>query len=464
MPMRDRVVAVVTLLLLHISVAGAAVAVVKLTPVRELTPRPASVAARDPYAPPAGPQIPAASAAAPLPGANLTARLNGLVKPYINAVVVDTGSGQTLYDQRGDQGAVPASTTKVITSAAALAALGPDYRLTTKVVQTQGGIALVGGGDSTLAGPSMTPAKLATAYPRPASLAELAQQTADALKKQNLTQVRVDYDASLYSGPRMAPGWKPEYLPQGQVAPVSSLMIDEGLVTPGGPSEGQPRVSDPAGAALKAFVQLLQRDGIAARAGGSVTTNASAAQIAAVQSPPISALVESLLTVSDNDLAETMARQVAIKRGLPADFNGAAQAVHDTLAQLSPGLDSGVQTYDGSGLSHSNHITPLALAKIISLAGSVAHPELRAVITGMPVAGFTGTLAGRYAGPGTLAGAGFVRAKTGTLDNVNTLAGLAYDAQGRLLAFAFMANNVKDPNAAMGALDQMASSVASCGC
>jgi D-alanyl-D-alanine carboxypeptidase/D-alanyl-D-alanine-endopeptidase (penicillin-binding protein 4) len=86
------------------------------------------------------------------------------------------------------------------------------------------------------------------------------------------------------------------------------------------------------------------------------------------------------------------------------------------------------------------------------------------VITGMPVAGFSGTLSDRYAGPGTLAGAGTVRAKTGTLDNVNTLAGLAYDAQGRVLAFAFMANNVKNPAAAMDSLDQMAATLASCGC
>lgn len=462
MPIRDRIVAIVTLLLLNLSVAGAAGAVVKLTPVRDLTPRAASVAARERLAPPAAPLIPAAGTAAPLPGGTFTARLNALVKPYINAVVIDADSRQVLYDQRGDQAAVPASTTKVVTAAAALEALGPDHRLTTKVVQTAGGIALVGGGDSMLAGPSMTPAKLAAAYPRPASLAELAQQTADALKKNGTTQIRVDYDASLYSGPRLAPGWKPEYLPQGQAAPVSSLMIDEGLVTPGGDAEGQPRVSDPAATALRAFVQLLQRDGISARAGASVTTAPSAVQIAAVQSPPVSAIVESLLTVSDNDLAESMARQVAIKRGLRADFAGAAQAVHDTLAGL--GLDAGVQTFDGSGLSHSNHITPLALARIVSTAASAAHPELRAVITGMPVAGFSGTLSGRYAGPGTLAGAGTVRAKTGTLDNVNTLAGLAYDAQGRVLAFAFMANNVKDPAAAMGSLDQMAATLASCGC
>ena len=74
------------------------------------------------------------------------------------------------------------------------------------------------------------------------------------------------------------------------------------------------------------------------------------------------------------------------------------------------------------------------------------HPRLRAVITGLPVAGFSGTLAPgervrrARAGPAL----GVVRAKTGNLSTVATLAGLVYDASGRVLAFAFMTNGVPD--------------------
>jgi len=456
-PVRDRVVAAATLLLLNIFTVSAGGAVVKLTPQRELKPTAASVAVHA-LIQPSQSGVPAAGSTGPVPGTALDSRLSGLVKPYINAVVLDGTSRRVLYDQRGEQGATPASTTKLVTSTAALATLGPDYRLTTKVVSSgTGSITLVGGGDPTLA--SLSAAKIAATYPAPASLADLARQTGAALKGQG--KVKVDYDASLYSGPQLAPGWKDAYI-GGDVAPITGLTIDEGMVHPGGSSEGAARVADPAGTALKAFVKLLRRYGVDATAGPPTTAPQTATQLAAVRSAPLSALVEHLLTVSDNDLAEALARQVAIKRGLAGSFAGAAQGVHDTLTQL--GLVSGIQTYDGSGLSRMNTITPLALARLVSVAAAGTHPELRAVITGMPIAGFSGTLARRYSGGATQAGAGVVRAKTGTLDGVNTLAGLAYDADGRLLTFAFMANHVSDPSAALSALDRLATTVAGCGC
>ncbi len=71
-------------------------------------------------------------------------------------------------------------------------------------------------------------------------------------------------------------------------------------------------------------------------------------------------------------------------------------------------------------------------------------------MSGMPIAGFSGTLAHRYGLGTAAAGRGVVRAKTGTLDGVNTLAGVVYDADGRLLAFAFMANHVQSPSARAG--------------
>ncbi len=453
--MKDRVVAAATLLLLNVFTVSAGASVVNLTPKRDLKPTAAAVELRAPAPAPQGLQ--GAPSTGRLPGAALDARLSTLVKPYINAVVLDGASRQVLYDQRGEQGATPASTTKLVTSTAALATLGPGYRLTTKVMQAGAGlITLVGGGD-----PTLSSVKASAGYPQPASLADLAKQTAAALKGKVQGKITVDYDASLYSGPALAPGWKSDYI-GGDVAPITGLTVDEGMVTPGGSSEGAARVSDPAGTAAKAFVRLLQKNGVAAKVGASGTTPQGATQIAAVQSALLSALVEHLLTVSDNDLAEALARQVAIKRGLPGSFAGAAQGVHDALAQL--GLAAGVQTYDGSGLSRQNAITPLALARVVSVAASSAHPELRAVITGMPIAGFSGTLANRYDGTGTQAGAGVVRAKTGTLDGVNTLAGMAYDADGRLLTFAFMANNVTDPSAALDALDRLATTVAGCGC
>jgi D-alanyl-D-alanine carboxypeptidase/D-alanyl-D-alanine-endopeptidase (penicillin-binding protein 4) len=66
------------------------------------------------------------------------------------------------------------------------------------------------------------------------------------------------------------------------------------------------------------------------------------------------------------------------------------------------------------------------------------------------------------------AGAGVVRAKTGTLTSVSTLAGLVQDKDGRLLAFALLADRVgpttADTERAEAALDRAASALASCGC
>ncbi|CAM5257398.1 hypothetical protein SALBM217S_10854 [Streptomyces griseoloalbus] len=59
---------------------------------------------------------------------------------------------------------------------------------------------------------------------------------------------------------------------------------------------------------------------------------------------------------------------------------------------------------------------------------------------------------------------GVVRAKTGTLTGVNTLAGTVVDRDGRLLAFAFLANDTTGPDAAQAALDKAASALAACGC
>ncbi|WP_433329807.1 D-alanyl-D-alanine carboxypeptidase/D-alanyl-D-alanine endopeptidase [Spirillospora sp. CA-294931] len=431
----------------------------KLTPENRLSPQPPAVARRDVVR-----TVAASSEAgdhARVPGAALAGRLTGLLNgpgAPINAVVIDAVTRRPLFERNASRPATPASTTKLVTSVAALAALGPAHRIATRVVKANGnGIVLVGGGDPTL-----------TALPRAggghpvfASLGELARQTAAGLKASGVRRVRVDYDVSAYQGATTAPGWKPNYLPDGEVAPLTALTVDEGRVSPGN-DEVKSRVADPAKAGTASFLRLLRQYGVAAVPGRRTVAPKSAAALGAVQSPTVAELVEHLMTVSDNDVAEAMIRQVAIKLGKPASFGGGAQAVREVLSRL--GAADGVLTYDGSGLSTGNRITPMALARLASLAASPERPELRAAITGMPVAGFTGTLSPpRYTGPSSQGGAGVVRAKTGTLSGVSTLAGVAHDADGRLLAFAFMAGDGKGP-VDPGKLDQLAAAVATCGC
>lgn len=455
----ERAVAMITLALLNVFLVIAALAVVKLTPDRSLALRPPTVAARSIV--PAGKlAMDPVAASAPLPSsASLATRLAGPMAgsgldANLNGTVIDAMTHKTLFASRADQPAVPASTTKLTTSTAVLASVGPDHRISTSVVRNGDNIVLVGGGD-----PTLTTTASKSAYPKPATLADLATQTAAALKTAGVRRVKVDYDTSAYAGNTSGPGWKPGYFGEGDVAPVSALEVDEGRVSPNSFN----RVADPPRIAADAFARQLTKRGITADVGQSGQAQAGAQRIATVQSPPISALVERLLTDSDNDIAEAMARQIAMKLHRPVTFQGGAAAVHQVLTGL--GLAAGVDTVDGSGLSHLNRITPNGLARLLAFdASSSTHPEVRSVMSGMPIAGFSGTLAGRYGAGTAAAGKGVVRAKTGTLDGVNTLAGVVYDTDGRLLTFAFMANQVQSPAVALAALDSLAGTLASCGC
>ncbi|MER6014281.1 D-alanyl-D-alanine carboxypeptidase/D-alanyl-D-alanine endopeptidase [Streptomyces bluensis] len=365
------------------------------------------------------------------------------------AAVVDVTTGETLYGSGADEALIPASTTKIATAAAALSAAGPGHRIATRTVLHPGSkeVVLVGGGD-----PTLTAHEDANGY---ASLRTLAADTAAALKKRGVDAVTLSYDTSLYSGPALHPiGANPN------LAPVSALMVDEAR-RDGSSSGPADRGTDPAGDAADAFAKLLADQGIKAKPSAPVKAAGTAEPLAAVHSPPLSTLVERMLTNSDNDIAEALARQTALAAGEPASFEGAETAVRTELDRLGLPLD-GARFADGSGLNRDDRLSAGLLTALLAKAASPSHPGLRPVLTGLPVAGFTGTLRTRYADdvPGT----GVVRAKTGTLTGVNTLAGTVVDADGRLLAFAFMATETADPTAAQKALDTTASTLATCGC
>lgn len=379
------------------------------------------------------------------------------VEPYLEALGPHTGlavagNGRLLYGRDAEASFIPASTTKLLTAAAALTTLDPEGRFETAVVRgpAENEIILVGGGDPLLAG-DPPPA----GYPPVASLADLADQTARALPP--AADVTLRYDASLFTGPAMATGWRDAYLGPGTaaIAPVSALIVDHGRV---GAPEDRIRVRDPAVAAARRFADLLAERGVTASVAGPGQASGGA-RLATVVSPPISAVVEVMLTDSDNDVAEALGRHIAIARGEPATFAGAAGAITAATAELGIGTTA-LHLEDASGLSRSNRITPHTLVDLLTLAASRA--DLRGVLTGLPVAGFSGTLVHRPGEPAE--STGFVRAKTGTLLGVNALAGVAYDANGRLLVFAVLADRVPDPEEAEDGLDAIAAALAACGC
>ena len=271
-----------------------------------------------------------------------------------------------------------------------------------------------------------------------------------------VTSVTLSYDDRLYTGPKTGPGWKPGYVPEGSVAPVSALAVDGGRRSP----DTRERVTDPARTAAELFAALLRKRGVtvAGRIGEAAGTGA---ELARVESPPVYALVERMLTMSDNDLAEALVRQVALKEGRPASFAGGAQAVRTVLQRL--GVAEGIEVYDGSGLSTRNRITARGMARLLAFAAAPERSRLHGVISGLAVAGFTGTLGHRFDGKAARAGVGMVRGKTGTLDGVNTLAGVVRTNHGQLLAFAVMADRTPPPaERSEAALDRIAAVIAQC--
>ncbi|MEU2424773.1 D-alanyl-D-alanine carboxypeptidase/D-alanyl-D-alanine-endopeptidase [Streptomyces sp. NPDC007851] len=422
-------------------------------------------AAQDPAAAPsAGPVLTALGGATgtvkPAPTANATGNpagasqraLTDLLRPLLDApelgrtrtaVVLDIATGTRLYAEGASTALTPASTTKIATAVAALSALGPDHRLTTRTVLEPGTrqVVLIGGGD-----PTLTARRDSGGW---ASLRTLATETAKTLTKRGIRQITLSYDTSLYTGPDLH-----SIGVNDNLARVSPLMADEGRTDDSvrGPA---PRVSDPAADAAQKFAGFLADAGIRTSAPGTAKASGRAGTLAAVSSPPLSSVVERMLTNSDNDIAEALARQTALASGRPAGFDGGAAAVDARLTMLGLPM-SGASFHDGSGLDRDDRLTADLLTALLAKAADPDLPGLRPVLTGLPVAHFTGTLTSRYPG----GAAGLVRAKTGTLTGVNTLAGTLVDRDGRLLAFAFLTSDTTNPQEAQEALDRTATALA----
>jgi D-alanyl-D-alanine carboxypeptidase/D-alanyl-D-alanine-endopeptidase (penicillin-binding protein 4) len=476
---RTRTTALATLALLNVFTLAAGLAVAYMLPPRlarlhiPVTAAHAVVNAT-PVLAPVEAHSTDVQATAPPTASGLAAMLGAALPPAatgdgVGIEVADAGTGQVLYSANAGTPVTPASTTKVVTAVAALAALGPDARFTTTVRQVGDTVVLVGGGDPTLAVNEYP----SSDYPRPATLAQLAAGTARALKARGNRSVRLGYDTALFSGPDMAQGWTDSLISTGNVTPIVALEADQGRLTPGGALEDsddavnfRPRTTDPAGLTVAAFAALLAKDGITVTGPPAETAaSASAPVLASVSSPPLAAMADQMLQESNNVIAENLARHVAIALGLPATFVGAAAAGLAELRRL--GITTPISLVDGSGLSSQDAIAPETLIRVLSLA--VGTPKLRGALTGLPVAGFSGTLSAGGSVFGGIGGParGVVRAKTGNLATVASLAGLVYDRSGDLLLFAIMAPRVPSADQlqqAADALDSAAAGLATCGC
>ena len=397
-------------------------------------------------------------------------------------------TGRTLYARNATQAFRPASTMKLVTTAAALDALGPDARLRTTVEtagrldalgRVLGDVYLVGRGDPELS-------------------AAAIEEMASALVAAGIRRIegRVVGHEGAFTADRLGTAWTWEDLAWGYGAPVSALSFADNLVKVtlrpgeregdpavldadpdgalalsctvataatgapedvrlerepgsdlvrlsgslpiGGDWDGELAVSDPARRAAAAFARVLAAKGVRV-AGGIATTRDplpdGSRVLAAHDSAPVAAIVRGVNKESQNLHAEMLLRLAGLKeKGEGSEAKG-HEAVAAFLDRLGVPHD-GWNLADGSGLARTDLVTPRGLVAL--LAAMDRHPAAAAFRESLPIAGRDGTLEKRMRGT---AAEGNVTAKTGTLSLVNALAGYVTTARGERLAFAVIVNN-----------------------
>ena len=453
-----------THLIVGVGVLAIVAAVVAATALFSASGRGAS-GPQTPSPPPAvtaKPSIVAVAATAPVPTKSaLAATLAAVVAdPNLGKLggrVTDAMTAKELWQQQDDVQMQPASTNKTLTTAAALLALDREARVTTRVVVADqpgasGVIVLVGGGDPTL---SAAPPGQDTWYHGAARISDLADQ----VRRGGVTPTAVQVDTSLFSGPTMAPGWDPADIEGGDIAPIESVMLDAGRIQPA--TDESRRSVTPAldaGHALASALGVDPRQVTIANHAAPV----GARQLAAVQSAPLIERLNEMMSVSDNVMAECIAREVAASMQRSLSFAGAVDAVTNRLNTAH--IDTGSATLqDSSGLSVDDRLTAKILDAVVQAAAGPDQPALRPLLDLLPIAGGSGTLSDRFADTAPGVGpAGWLRAKTGSLTAINALAGVVTDRSGRVLTFALISNDAGPTGRT--AIDALAATLWSCGC
>jgi serine-type D-Ala-D-Ala carboxypeptidase/endopeptidase (penicillin-binding protein 4) len=172
-------------------------------------------------------------------------------------------------------------------------------------------------------------------------------------------------------------------------------------------------------------------------------------------SPPIAQDITVTNKLSQNLHAELLLRLLGKLRGNDGSFAQGARVVRQFL--VSAGVDDGdFFLYDGSGMSADDRIAPRALTRLLTYASRQSWGQ--AWRNTLPVAGVDGTLGGRFKNSPLK---GRMWAKTGTLNETNTLSGYLTTASGKLLAFSIMVNGHRpESNTESQAIDRIAEAIA----
>lgn len=373
--------------------------------------------------------------------------------------VVDGKTGEVLLQENADKPMIPASTTKLLTAWVVANTMDLSKPLTTKVVtgSSAGQIVLVAGGDTAL-NPGKGDPAVVNGH---AGLADLAAQVAASLRKTGRTTVTVGVDTSYAPGPLTAKHWDPGVVAAGYAGRIAQL----GLSTERATDPAHPLTSDPVGTTLRAFVKDLAAQGITAKFGPNVIAPAKATELGAVESSPLLDVLGNALQASDNAMIESLARQAAFLHGVGGSTADVAGFVEKTLR--SKGFDlTGVKLADLSGLSDGTTIPARVLTAVLLSGTNGQNRPFAEVLTRLSVGGYNGTLDNRFLQPTNISAAGDVRAKTGSLTNVASLAGTVITKDDRVLVFAVINNAALSwgPYGTRASIDDFVAELQQCGC
>ena len=271
--------------------------------------------------------------------------------------------GTPVASVHADLPVVPASNMKLFVAATALDVLGDDHRFTTSVVgdlsadgTVAGDLTLVGGGDPLLS-TAWWPTSEVQTFP-PTNVTPL-EQLADAVVAAGVTRVdgRIAGDGTRYDDVRYNPAWD-ESLRGVEGGPIGALLVDDGWIS----TSVADIATDPALSAAATFTYLLVARGIAvAEEPVAAVAPTDAAEIASIESAPLSAVVTEMLLTSDDNTAEMLVKELAVADGtVPGSTSAGLTVVVERLTAWGVPM-VGLALVDGSGLARDDRVTCASL-------------------------------------------------------------------------------------------------------
>src|ERR1700694_3499903 len=364
-------------------------------------------------------------------------------------LIVNPRTGDTLYSKDAGKLFMPASNMKIITSAAALTLLGPEYRYKTTFLTNgekrdsllDGNLLVIGRGD-----PTVSDRMRGTATTVMDALADSLRAHRIRQISGSLARVGNAFPDSIYGY-----GWEWDDLGEYYGAGVDETVLNEGMAPTklrpppdtvrdslySGPSK------NPAKAYLDAFHDALVRKSIRmdgpVRGDSIFPTPFKIDTLFVLVSPPLREILPAMMKASQNQIAEILLRTIGLERGGLGTADSARKIVGQQLLAWGVQPD-GFVIRDGSGLSDQDLLTPETIVRVLDRIQR--DTAFAAFYNSMPIAGVDGTIDTRMKGTPA---EGNVHAKTGTLARSHSLSGYVTTADGERLIFSILANNTTTP-------------------